>query len=136
MCFTINVGPTFINITLKYNVYSDFADANLFLLSWLFPRNIANPGKAADLVLKSVSECRGRVGVYRPTSNGNLKYFHTDNPYEICIGSKSAITGEPHEDEPVSIQESVCENNNHCNFSYGKILLVLVKTCSTNSLLI
>ena len=66
--------------------------------------------------------------MYRPTSNGNLKYFHGDNPFKICIGSKSAIAGEPHKDEPVSIQESVCENNNYCNFSYGKILPVLIKT--------
>jgi hypothetical protein len=96
----------------------------LFFALWLFSRSIGDPGNA-DLVLKTGRECKGKIGTYRPTANGNLKYFHGTTAYDICIGSESAISTEPHENENVSIQKSVCDKNNSCKLSYGKILSVV-----------
>jgi hypothetical protein len=90
----------------------------------LFSRNLGDPGNT-DLVLKTGKECKGKLGTYRPTANGNLKYFYGTTAYTICIGSKSAVSTEPHENENVSIQESVCDKDNSCKLSYGKVLSVV-----------
>jgi hypothetical protein len=90
----------------------------------LFSRDLGDPGNT-DLVLKTGRECKGNFGTYRPTANGNLKYFYGASEYKICIGSESAVITEPHENENVSIQESVCDKDNSCKLSYGKILSVV-----------
>ena len=93
----------------------------------LFCRNLGDPGNSADLFLKSGRDCKGRIGRYVPTANGNLDYFYQDNSYTICIGSKSVKNKKwkPSENEEVSIEEDVCSVDNSCKFDYGKILLIL-----------
>ena len=100
----------------------------------LFSRSLSNPGKSADLFLKSGRYCKQDTVTYRPkvtttdgnTEVGNLEYFYNRNPYEICIGSKSVKDGkwEPRENDKVSVEEKVCKVNNSCKLDYGKILFL------------
>ncbi|XP_028402410.1 uncharacterized protein LOC114525351 [Dendronephthya gigantea] len=81
------------------------------------PAKFDNPEYFANLVLsRSKQHCNSQIVTFRSTTNGNLKYIYNKNPYEICIGGKSIQ--EPHENENIFIQRSVCETNNMCNFSY------------------
>ena len=92
-----------------------------------FSRNVGNPGKSADLFLKSNNYCRDRVVRYQPTANGNLIYLYLNTKYGLCIGSKSVRAGkwEPSENERVSIEEDVCYVNNSCKLDYGRIWFCL-----------
>ena len=93
----------------------------------LFSRYLGDPGRSADLFLKSDRYCKGRIARYQPTANGNLMYLYVNTKYGLCIGSKSVRVGkwEPSENERVSIEEDVCNVNNSCKLHYGKILFSL-----------
>ena len=101
----------------------------------MLSRSLSNPGKSADLFLKSGKYCKKDLVTYRPKVTGdkinnekkvevgNLVYFYNRSPYPLCIGSKSVKDGkwEPRENERVSVEEKVCKVNNSCKLDYGKI---------------
>ena len=103
----------------------------------LFYRKLGDPGRSADLFLKSGKYCELDTVTYRPKVTatdstkskakvGNLEYFYSRRPYTLCIGSESVKDGkwEPRENDEVSVEEKVCKVNNSCKLDYGKILFL------------
>ncbi|XP_046857047.1 uncharacterized protein LOC124450436 isoform X2 [Xenia sp. Carnegie-2017] len=82
--------------------------------------NLGDPGNNVELLLTGSRYCGGPIGRYRPITNGNLDYFHTDTPYKICIGGSSVDNNEwqPNDNENVFINKKVCDVNNSCKFNY------------------
>lgn len=85
------------------------------------PLKISYPGTNVSLILLT-KHCGANIRRYQPTDNGNLKYYHKENPYNICIGGSSVLNNKwnPHQNEVVAMVENVCKVDNLCKLHYCK----------------